>query len=368
MRFTLVPRPVRQLGVAALAIAALALTAGAPATAAPFLSRFPTETTLASTVPGNGDVNPYGIVQIRHSVGSLVRGGLLVSNFNAASNLQGTGTTIVQVSRSGDVSLFASIDRVPPGCGTGVGLTTALAVLRGGLVIVGSLPTTDGSAATAQPGCLIALDAQGHVVATLSGGPIAGPWDMTAVEHGDLAALFVTNVLNGTVAASPQTVNRGTVVRLIVRLRHDGAPRLLDERVIATGFPERTDPAALVVGPTGVALGRRGTLYVADTVGNRIAAIPDALTRIRPFRGGGITVSSGGALMSPLGLAATPGGDLIAANGGDGNLVEVSPFGGQFARTVEPAGAGTLFGLAVLRHDAGIAFVDDGDNTVRLLH
>jgi sugar lactone lactonase YvrE len=368
MRFMPIPRPLRRLGVAAIALAALALTASAPAVAAPFLNRFPTETMLASTVPANGDVNPYGIVQIRHSVGSLVRGGLLVSNFNAAGNLQGTGTTIVQVSPGGQVSLFASIDHVPPGCGTGVGLTTALAVLRGGLVVVGSLPTTDGTAATAQPGCLIALDAQGRVVATLSGGPIAGPWDMTAVEHGDLAALFVTNVLNGTVAASPQPVNGGTVVRLIVRLRHDGAPRLLDERVIATGFPERTDPAALVVGPTGVALGRHGTLFVADTAANRIAAIPDALTRTHPLRGGGITVSSDGALMSPLGLAATPGGDLVAANGGDGSLVEVSPFGGQLARTVEPAGAGTLFGLAVLHRHQGIAFVDDGDNTVRLLH
>ncbi|HZV73949.1 MAG TPA: hypothetical protein VFF79_09570 [Conexibacter sp.] len=361
-------RQIRRLGLASLALVALTLAASAPAGASSFLSRFPTETTLASTVPANGDVNPYGIAEVPRSVGSLVRGGLLVSNFNAASNLQGTGTTIVQVLPDGTASQFARIDPVPSGCGAGVGLTTALVVLHSGLVVVGSLPTSDGSAATAQPGCLIALDAGGHVVATLSGGPIAGPWDMTAVEHGDHAALFVTNVLNGTLAASPGTVDQGTVVRLTLRLRHDDAPRLLDERVIATGFPERTDPAALVVGPTGVALGRHGTLFVADTVGSRIAAIPDALTRTHPFGGGGITVSSGGALNGPLGLAAAPGGDLIAANAGDGNLVDVRPFGGQLARTVEPAGAGTLFGLAVLGRRDGIAFVDDGDNTLRLLH
>ena len=49
--------------------------------------------------------------------------------------------------------------------------------------------------------------------------------------------------------------------------------------MIGTGFPERTDPDALVIGPTGVGLAPDGTLYVADTLNNRIAAIPDALFR-----------------------------------------------------------------------------------------
>ena len=61
--------------------------------------------------------------------------------------------------------------------------------------------------------------------------------------------------------------------------------------MIATGFPERTDPAALVVGPTGVGLGRNGTLYVADSVNNRIAAIPDALFRTSAEPDGGLTLS-----------------------------------------------------------------------------
>jgi sugar lactone lactonase YvrE len=32
----------------------------------------------------------------------------------------------------------------------------------------------------------------------------------------------------------------------------------------------------LIIGPTGVGLGADGVLYVADTIGNRIAAIPNA--------------------------------------------------------------------------------------------
>ena len=55
----------------------------------------------ASTVPANGDVNPYGIAFVPRGVPSwstLKPGDVVVSNFNAASNTQGTGTTIVKLS------------------------------------------------------------------------------------------------------------------------------------------------------------------------------------------------------------------------------------------------------------------------------
>jgi hypothetical protein len=45
-----------------------------------------------------------------------------------------------------------------------VGLTTALNVLPGGYVVVGSLPTSNGKSATAQYGCLIVLDSDGKAV------------------------------------------------------------------------------------------------------------------------------------------------------------------------------------------------------------
>ena len=98
-------------------------------------------TTLASTVPGNGDVNPYGVAVIPRSTGHLGQGNTLISNFNDKANAQGTGTTIVQITPHGHVSLFAQINPNLSGCPGGVGLTTALVVLRSGWVIVGSLPT-----------------------------------------------------------------------------------------------------------------------------------------------------------------------------------------------------------------------------------
>ncbi len=112
-----------------------------------------TITTIASTVPANGDVNPYGVAEVRSTTGNLQAGSFLVSNFNNSQNLQGTGTTIVQVSPNGSVSVFAQIDAgaLPGACPGGVGLTTALVVLRSGWVIVGSLPTTDGMSDTIGP-------------------------------------------------------------------------------------------------------------------------------------------------------------------------------------------------------------------------
>ena len=357
----------------------------AAAQAAPFIQGF-TPTTLATTVPSNGDVNPYGIVTVPRSVGALVRGDVLISNFNDSENapagLQGKGTTIVEIppgdrdQNPGDAPVFAQINpgALPGPCPGGVGLTTALAVTRSGFVIVGSLPTSDGTAKTAQAGCLLVLDSSGKVVETIAGGPINGPWDMTAVDHGFFTTLFVTNVLNGTVAATKDftktgpVVQRGTVVRIQLLTIPGIRPVVFDEDVIATGFAEETDPAALVIGPTGVALGRDGTLYVADTVNSRIAAIPDAPFRFFPAIDGGQTVSQNGDLMGPLGMTLSPGGDILTANGGDGNIVETTPDGNQTAAvTADPAGAGVLFGLTLAPHRRGVYFVDDGTNTLNLL-
>ncbi len=365
--------------VAASAIVAAGVAVAPVAAARPqhsFVGRFGTRTTVASTVPGNGDVNPYGVAVIRHSLGRLHRGDVLVSNFNNSQNQQGTGTTIVEISPSHHVSVFAKINaaRLPGACPGGVGLTTALSILRGGWVVVGSLPTTGGDPASSKAGCLLVLDRQGRVVETFHGHGINGPWDMTAVNFGFAAELFVTNVLNGTVRAGGKQVDKGTVLRLVVTTPKRGLPRLLAVATIGSGFGAKTDPNALVIGPTGVGLAANGTLYVADTLNDRIAAIANAVFRVRSA-GTGRTVSENGALNGPLGLAVAPGGDILTVNSGDGHLVETTPSGKQVAVTTldstgspPPGGAGALFGLAVAPHGAGVYFVDDDSNTLDLLH
>ncbi len=364
------------LSSAAVAAAGLAAAPAAQALSAahaPFLRQFRHLSEVASTVPANGDVNPYGVAVVGHSQGRLHRGNVLVSNFNAKSNLQGTGTTIVEISPAGRVAQFARITRAAlrgAACPGGIGLTTALAVVHG-WVIVGSLPSADGSAATSKAGCLIVLDSRGRVRETFAGHGINGPWDMTAVSYRNSADLFVTNVLNGTVAAGGKVVHRGTVLRLTVGFG-DGKPWLSSVTKVGSRLAEQSNAAAFVFGPTGVGLGAGGTLYVAETASNSIRAIPDAVRR-QASAGPGRLVTSGGSLNLPLGLAIAPGGDVLTVNGGDGRIVETTPAGAQVARKFldrsgSPPGSGALFGLAVAPQGRGLYYVDDVSNELRLLH
>lgn len=369
-------RLIRAAAVAAGA-AALAAFALAPAQAlipGSFIGNFSKIKTIASTVPGNGDLNPYGVAVVGQSTGKLVKGDILVSNFNNSKNFQGTGTTIVQISPGGHRSAFAHIvaASLPGPCPGGVGLTTALVILPGGWVVVGSLPTTNGMSATAKAGCLIVVGNNGRVAETFSGGKINGPWDMTAISGPGFADLFVTNVLNGTVAAGGATVDQGTVLRLTLQLHGSMPPVLSSTTKIGSGFGEHTDPNALVVGPTGVGLAGDGTLYVADSVGNGINAIPNAGLR-GGTAGTGNVITTGGRLNTPLGLAIAPNGDVLTVNAGDGQIVETTPAGNQVAHrllnsTGTPKGSGALFGLAVTPGNNGVYFVDDDINALRLFN
>jgi hypothetical protein len=153
--------------------------------------------------------------------------------------------------------------------------------------------------------------------------------------------------------------------------------------IVGSGFAERTDPAALVIGPTGLALshndgrdddghGSDRVLYVADTLNNRIVAIEDPLQR-NTSDGTGKTVSQGGFLNGPLGLEIAPNGDILTVNSGDGNLVETKVEGGHGHQVRKVLldntnnGAGALFGLIDVAGQ-GIYFVDDDENALNLFH
>jgi hypothetical protein len=363
------------VAVGAAALAAFAIVPAAQAgVGSSFIGPFTHNDQIASTVPANGDVNPYGVAVVPTSTGSLVKGDVLVSNFNNKANLQGTGTTIVQVSPGGQQTLFAHIDasKLPGPCPGGVGLTTALGILPGGWVVVGSLPTTDGTSATAKAGCLLVISSKGKVAETIAGHGINGPWDMATVTSGSNAVLFVSNVLNGTVAAKGATVKQGTVERLTLQLQGSKPPRLAAHTIVGSGFGEHTDPAALVVGPTGLGLDSHGTLFVADSVGNRITAISAALVRVTSA-GTGSVITKKGKLNTPLGLTIAPNGDVLTVNAGDGFIVETTPAGKQAASFLldnsgSPPGAGALFGLAVTPNANGVYYVDDATNMLNLFH
>jgi len=355
---------------------AAASTATTTSSSAPFLANLRTVSNVASTVPANGDINPYGIVTVPTSVGKLQAGQMLISNFNAKENAkqngQGTGTTIVQISPAGKTSLFATVNAktLPGPCPGGVGLTTALNILPGGYVVVGSLPTRNGKTATAKYGCLIVLNSEGKAVETIASKNIQGPWDSTAKSEGSKTMLFVSNALNGGPVAGKKTVDNSTVLRIELESGVGQTPKVLSETVIANGIPWIDSAEALVLGPTGLALAANGTLYVASTEDSKILEISEAMTRTTPAAKGGTVLTEGGHLKEPLGMVLAPNGNIVTSNGGDGNMVETTPAGQQVAvQTADKkTGAGALFGLVVAPNGKGIYFVDDGENTLKLLH
>ncbi len=318
------------------------------------MSLIPNEQT-ASTVPPNGDVNPYGVAFVPdHFAGGglLHPGDILVSNFNNKKNLQGTGTTIVRVTPHGQVSVFFQGP-------SGLGLTTALGVLQRGIVLVGNVPTKNGMFDTIKQGSLLVIDRSGNLLTTLSDSVLLdGPWDLTINDLGDHAQVFVSNVLNGTVTRlNLQVSGHGIIVESATR--------------IASGYLHRSDPAALAVGPTGLAYdASKDLLYVASTGDNMIFAIANAGSLQGDAGKGMVVYRDKDHLRGPLGLVLAPNGDLLTTNGDAINtdpnqpseLIEFTPTGHFVAQfPVNPNGIGGAFGIAI-ESTAGairLAAVDD---------
>jgi hypothetical protein len=346
-----------------------------------FLETVHRHATLTSTVTDNGDLNPYAVVVSPVSAGKIQKDDVLVDNFNNISNLQGTGTTIVGYRpATRDTYLFTRLPQNVPGCPGGVGLSTAMVVLKSGWVIVGSTPSRDGTTATKGDGCLLVLDSQGKLATAWSGPNIDDPWgNMAVVDRGESATLFISMAGFGLPAPSvldpatglPVVIHKATVLRLEIAVPLGGAPAITKQTVVASGFSQRADRDNFLLGPTGLALGAEGTLYVTDGLDNLIAAIPAATTRA-DSAGTGRVVTQGGLLSWPLAMVMTPEGHLLVCNGRDGRLVEVDPVAGKqiYAQWINndqaqsPPGNGDLFGIALTPDAKGFYYVMDDVNTL----
>lgn len=369
-----------RLFLAGAGLAALALSS-AKAEPQGFLETIKKHTTLASTITENGDLNPYAVVVAPVSAGKIRVGDVLVSNFNNITNLQGTGTSIVRVDpESKAVSTLVQLPQKLARCPGGVGLTTAMTMLKSGWIIVGSAPSTDGTTRTKGDGCLLVIDPEGKLVATWSGPTINAPWGNMAVkDEGERATLFVSmagfdlpgpDVLDSK-TRYPMVVRKATVLRLEVKIPAGKPPELVSQTVVADGFAGRADRDNFLFGPTGEALDEDGTLYVTDGLDNVITAIPNALTRTGSA-GVGRVVTKDGLLQWPLALCWTPERHLLVTNGKNGQVVEVDPKSGKqiYAQWIDndqaqsPPGNGDLFGLAMTLDGTGFYYVEDDMNTL----
>jgi hypothetical protein len=323
------------------------------------------KTVISSTVPANGDVNPYGIVFVPEGfpAGVLMPGDVLVSNFNNSTNTQGTGTTVIKLTPTGAVAPAGKAQvffNSQP-----IGLTTALGILQAGFVVVGNVPTAGG---VAQQGSLQIVDASGNGKPPIIDPTfLDSPWDLTVNDEGSRAQIFVSNVLSGTVS------------RLDVMVSAAGVS-IAQKVTVAIGYLTRTDPNALVVGPTGVAYDPAAdVLYVASTGDNAIFGVAGAGKAIAPVTKGTVVFNDPRHLRGPLALVFAANGHLITSNGDAVNPDPAHPSevieftkSGEFVRqfSLDPA-LGSAFGLAtVINRPSNFDFatVNDDTNAVAVYH
>ena len=309
-----------------------------------------------STIPTNGDLNPYGVAFIPHKfpAGIVKPGDILVSNFNNSQNLQGTGTTIVNMSLSNSPSVFFQ--------GSGLmGLTTALNVLKQGFVVVGNFPSSDGTCEKATQGSIIVIDSNGQQVQNIVDNDfIAGPWGSTLIDLGTSAKLFIANALTGTVVRFDLAVSSKAVT-----VKH--------KTQIASGYQHQCDPVTFVNAPTGLVYDPSSdVLYVSSTMDNAIFAIPKAgNTKLDVGRGTQL-FSDNQYLHGALAMMRAPNGHLVVSNNDSVNpdpnhpsaLIEFTRQG-KFVKemTVDPK-LGGAFGLNQTTSNdiTQFAAVDDNQN------
>ena len=381
---TIASGPGRRGGAAGCALLAaaswlwLGLGNGIAAAAAEgFLASIHNDTTLSTTVPPNGDQNPYAIVVAPVSSGVIQKDDVLVTNFNNDKNLQGLGTTIVDFNPSTKkLSVFAELPRHLPQCPGGIGLTTAMTMLKTGWVIVGSAPSEDGTTKTKGAGCLLILDSHGKVAGVIAGPNINAPWgNMATIDNGGTATLFVSNAGFdiGEPTSDTPVVKLSTVLRLELVIPAGKPPVVKSETVIGSGFGAQADKDVFLIGPTGLQLGKDDTLYVSDAIGNRINAIRHASARTTSA-GIGRIVTQDGLLQRPLAMMTAPNGNLVVANAQNGQVVEVDPATGKQLSAIwvdenkaqTPPGSGDLFGIAMTPSGSGFYYVEDESNTLVL--
>jgi len=321
----------------------------------------PFPTLAESTVPTNGDVNPYGVAFVPHGFpagGLLNPGDLLVSNFNNNQNLQGTGTTIVKVAPNGQTSLFFQ--------GTApLGLSTGLAVLKNGFVLVANCPTTGGATPMAQPGSLLLINSKGQLINTIVSPMIQGPWDFTVHDEGNKVKVFVSNVLTGTVSRLELILDGGSVA-------------VRSAAVIASGYAHRPDPATFEVGPTGSAYDpQNDILYVASTGDNEIFAVKNAGAENQSRGLGQLIYKDQVHLHGALAMVLAPNGHLLVSNSDGINpdpnqpseIVEFTVHGRFIGQLSVNPNEGGAFGLNIVQVTDDLirfAAVDDNANTITI--
>jgi hypothetical protein len=312
---------------------------------------------IGSTVDSKfHQLNPYGLDVAPVAAGKFAAGDLAVCNFNAKSNVQGTGFTIVALHPvPGSKPLLVSSSRTLLGCSS---------------MALGSDDTIWATAFAADDNPVIGSD--GKLLTNIKGKPFVRPWGQAFAQP-----------KNGPPAFYESNAGNGAIVRINL-----GATFTYD--VIATGFPVNHGRPGSILAPSGLNYDRRSdTLYVVDGQSNAVVALrkPGTIGRHgivvsgdgKSFSGVDAALArvvfAGSPLNGPISSALLPNGNLVVGNTLDPNgknlMVEMTPHGKMLAvRNVDRGAAGSIFGMVATGtgdSDTKIYFNDDNHNEVEAL-
>jgi len=308
--------------------------------------------------PSLHQLNPYGLTVAPSTNGDFTKGDLVVCNFNASSNVQGTGYTIVALHpKDGSQPRLVSKNKVLKGC-------DALALAPDDTIWAADFSANDNPV----------ISSSGNLIVNIKGAPFNHPFGQIFAPRGGASGAPVFYETNA---------RSGTVVRINL-----GSSFTYD--VIATGFAINRGKPGSIFGPSGLAYDNRNdTLYIVDGTNNTVVAFSNVSTI--PANGikvekGGMTfggpsagqarlVFAGPPLNGPISSALLFDGNLVIGNTanktGRNVMVEMTPHGRILAtKNVDKGAAGSIFGMVSTGnniHDVRLYYNDDNHNNLRVL-
>jgi hypothetical protein len=333
--------------------------------------------TIGSTIPSNGDLNPYGLTVATSSQGKVKKGDLFVCNFNAKSNIQGTGTTIVSLSptpgsKPNDFAQSGSL----------LGCAALTATELSSVTYAASFGKTKGTVTQWSPTASMTKMLNKNLV---------HPWGATwAVASG----LY-------TYAANALFVSDASTGSIVLAASCQGGQCSYPGTVIVKGFAVNHGKPGSILGPSGLTFDPKncvrlsgtkacGTLYVVDGKTNTVVAIHNALNLRNknsiivsangksfsgPDGGWAKLLYSGAPLNGPISSTVLFNHNLVVGNTLDPNgknlLIEISPAGKLLDTVnVDKGAAGALFGLVATGRSVAttkLYFNDDNANNLQAL-
>ncbi len=339
--------------------AAAGVPGARPDTDGSILAKLTNQVVIGSTIdPSFGQLNPYGLSVAPSTSGKLTKGDLVVCNFNASSNVQGTGYTIVALHPmpGSSPTLIAADPTTLMGC-------NALALAPNDAIWNAAFVSNDNPV----------FSPSGTLVKNFTGSPFNHPFGQVYADP-----------RNGTPSFYVSNAGDGKIIRINLNAG-------FTTQVIAKGFPVNHGAPGSILGPSGLQYERStDTLFVVDGTNNSVTAIHDVSSiggvqclQVRDsgrhfdgrFASHAHVLFMGAPLNGPISSALLFNGHLVIGNTLDPNgknlMIEIDRKGKVLdVRNVDKGAAGSLFGMVATGHnamDTKLYFNDDNDNNLQVL-